>query len=84
MLFQKHVVVISWRSVLLVEETGVPEKIHRTAESHCRSMSTLKQYTNKQHGDIHSIGPTKPIKYVAPCMVVYNLYLVQSNYFVHR
>ena len=26
--------VISWRSVLLVEETGVPEENHRPATSH--------------------------------------------------
>jgi hypothetical protein len=26
--------VISWRSVLLLEETGVPEKTHRPAASH--------------------------------------------------
>ena len=25
---------ISWRSVLLVDETGVPEENHRPAESH--------------------------------------------------
>jgi hypothetical protein len=29
-----NISVISWRSVLLVEETGVPRKIHRPAASH--------------------------------------------------
>jgi hypothetical protein len=29
-----NISVISWRSVLLVEETGVPEENHRPAASH--------------------------------------------------
>jgi hypothetical protein len=28
-----------WRSVLMVEETGVPEENHRTAASHSQSLS---------------------------------------------
>jgi hypothetical protein len=31
--------VISWRSVLLVEETGVPGENHRSVASHCQSLS---------------------------------------------
>jgi hypothetical protein len=30
----KNISVISWRSVLLVEETGVPEENHRAVTSH--------------------------------------------------
>ena len=30
---------ISWRSVLLVEETGVPDENHRPAESHYQALS---------------------------------------------
>jgi hypothetical protein len=32
-----NISVISWRSVLLVEETGVPEKKHRPALSESRT-----------------------------------------------
>jgi hypothetical protein len=31
--------VISWRSVLLVEETGGPGEIHRPVASHCQTLS---------------------------------------------
>ena len=30
---------ISWRSVLLVAETGVPGENHRPAASHCQTLS---------------------------------------------
>jgi len=31
--------VISWKSVLVVEETGVPGGNHRPAASHCQTLS---------------------------------------------
>ena len=34
-----NISVISWRSVLLVEETGVPEEIHRPAASDRQTLS---------------------------------------------
>jgi hypothetical protein len=34
-----NISVISWRSVLLVEETGVPEENHRPAASHWQTLS---------------------------------------------
>ena len=34
-----NISVISWRSVLLVEETGVPEENHKPAVSHCQTLS---------------------------------------------
>jgi hypothetical protein len=34
-----NISVISWRSVLLVEETGVPGGNHRPAASHCQNLS---------------------------------------------
>jgi len=34
-----NVSVISWRSILLVEETGVPGENHRSAASHCQTLS---------------------------------------------
>jgi hypothetical protein len=34
-----NISVISWRSVLLVEETGVPKENHRPAVSHSQTLS---------------------------------------------
>jgi hypothetical protein len=34
-----NILVISWRSVLLVEETRVPGENHRLFASHCQSLS---------------------------------------------
>ena len=34
-----NISVISWRSVLLVEKTGVPEEKHRPAASHWQTLS---------------------------------------------
>ena len=34
-----NISVISWRSVLLVEETGGPEQKHRPVTSHCQRLS---------------------------------------------
>jgi len=34
-----NISVISWRSVLLVEETGVPRENHRPARSHWQTLS---------------------------------------------
>jgi len=34
-----NISVISWRSVLLVEETGVPRDIHRHVASHWQTLS---------------------------------------------
>ena len=34
-----NISVISWRSVLLVEETGVPEENHRPVASHRQTLS---------------------------------------------
>jgi hypothetical protein len=36
-----NISVISWRSVLLVEETGVPRKNHRPAASHWQTLSHM-------------------------------------------
>ena len=41
-----NISVILWRSVLLVEETGVPGENHQPAASHCQTLShnVLSQY----------------------------------------
>jgi len=49
------ILVISWRSVILVEETGVPEDNHRPAASHWQTLShnvvssTSQHDSNSQH-----------------------------------
>ena len=35
----KNISVISWRSVLFVEETGGPGENHRSVASHCQTLS---------------------------------------------
>jgi len=37
--FFNNISVISWRSVLLVEQIGVPGENHRSAESHWQTLS---------------------------------------------
>ena len=34
-----NISVISWRLVLLVEETGLPEENHQPVASHCQTLS---------------------------------------------
>ena len=34
-----NILVISWRLVLLVDKTGVPEENNRIAASHCQTLS---------------------------------------------
>jgi hypothetical protein len=34
-----NISVITWQSVLLVEETGVPGENHQTVENHCQTLS---------------------------------------------
>ena len=34
-----NILAISWQSVLLVEETGVPRENHRPVASHCQTLS---------------------------------------------
>ena len=41
---------ISWRSVLLVEETGRPGQNHRTVASHWQTLFTLMLYTSLWSG----------------------------------
>ena len=57
-----NISIISWRSVLLVEETGVPRENHRPATSHWQTLlhnvvsSTPRKSGNQTHnvsGDRH-------------------------------
>ena len=43
-----NISVISWRSVLLVEETRVPGENHRPAASHCQTLSNEIQNTSQK------------------------------------
>ena len=60
----KNISVISWRSVLLVEGTGVPGENHRPSASHWQTLShnvvssTLRLSRIRTHnfsGDMHSL-----------------------------
>ena len=55
-----NILAISWRSVLLVEETGEPGEIHRPITSHFQTLShnrvnlaMSKTRTHNLSGDIH-------------------------------
>ena len=60
--------VISWQSVLLVEETGVPRENHQPVESHWQTLSHnvvsstphYKQGSNSQENFEDNIGNQKP------------------------
>ena len=50
-----NISVISWRSVLLVEETGVPEENHRPVASHCQTLSyNVVSKTSRHERDLNS------------------------------
>jgi hypothetical protein len=40
---------ISWRSVLLMEETGVPRENHQPAASHCQTLSHNVVSSSSRH-----------------------------------
>jgi hypothetical protein len=44
-----NISVISWRSVLLVEETGVPGENHRPVASHGQTLSHNVIYSTLRH-----------------------------------
>jgi len=44
-----NISVISWRSVLLVEETGVPEQNHRPTASHWQTLSHIVVSSTPRH-----------------------------------
>ena len=50
-----NISVISWRAVLLVEETGVPGENHRLAESHRQTFShNIVSSTPRHEHDLNS------------------------------
>ena len=49
-----NIAVISWRSVLLVGETGVPGKSHRPAASHCQTLSHNVVSSTHRHEGIRT------------------------------
>jgi hypothetical protein len=44
-----NIAAVSWRSVLLVEETGVPEQNHRPTSSHWQSCSHIVASSTPRH-----------------------------------
>jgi Leucine-rich repeat (LRR) protein len=51
-----NISVISWRSVLFVEETGVPGETHRPAASHWQSLSHNVVHLALSGNRIHNIS----------------------------
>jgi hypothetical protein len=52
-----NISIISWRSVLLVEETGVPGENHRPAASHRQTLSQCCiEYTSPEGIRTHNIS----------------------------
>ena len=48
-----NISIISWHSVLLMEETGVPGENHRSTASHCQTLShnvVYTEYTSPKRG----------------------------------
>ena len=45
-----NISVISWRSFLLVEETGVPEENHRPVTNHRQTLSRNVVLSTSRHG----------------------------------
>jgi hypothetical protein len=45
-----NISVVSWRSVFLIEETGVPGENHRPAASHRQTFITYIEYTSRLSG----------------------------------
>jgi len=50
-----NISVMSWRSVLLVEETGVPEENQWTSASHCQTLSRKVVSTTHRRSRIINI-----------------------------
>jgi hypothetical protein len=44
-----NISVIAWRSVLLVEEMGVPGETHRPTSSHCNEIEIYHNLTSTIH-----------------------------------
>ena len=56
-----NISIISWRSVLLVEESGVPGENHRPAASHCQALShNVASSTPRLSGNLtHNVSGEK-------------------------
>ena len=57
-----NISVVSWRSVFLIEETGVPGENHRPAASHRQTFITYIEYTSPERD---SKGKNKNLVYIS-------------------
>jgi hypothetical protein len=48
-----NISVISWRSVLLMDETKAPRENHSSAASHCQTLFFRVVSSTSGHGNIH-------------------------------
>ena len=48
-----NISVISWRSVLLMDETKAPRETHSSAASHCQTLFFRVVSSTSGHGNIH-------------------------------
>jgi hypothetical protein len=48
-----NISVISWRSVLLMDETKAPRETHSSAASHCQTLFFRVVSSTSRHGNIH-------------------------------
>jgi hypothetical protein len=67
--FKQYASYISWRSVLLVEETVVPGENHRPAASHWQTLSHIIVSNTPRH-----VNPTtiRSRPYLPPLTTMYN------------
>jgi hypothetical protein len=58
-----NISVIPWRLLLLVEETGVPRRNHRSAASHCQTLShNVASSTTRLSGILtHNVSGTQEV-----------------------
>ena len=73
-----YIAVILWRSVLLVEETGVPGENHRPAASHWQALSYNVVSTTLRHKRIRTLV-TIGTDCIGSCKSNYNIFTATTS-----
>ena len=73
-----YIAVILWRSVLLVEETGVPGENHRPAASHWQALSYNVVSTTLHHKRIRTLV-TIGTDCIGNCKSNYNIFTATTS-----